>query len=147
MRLWHYQSAKVTPSYSPPLALLFKRCWLHQYTKSCVNNLLLSFNATTSLHFHHIGLFYRFHLLHRYRFHRPVQYCLRVGPVQLHRITLVFIIVRSCCASIAATPHSAPQLLRFLPVSCSLRTFIAIVSTHNIRYTPKPCLLGYFDVF
>ncbi len=147
MRLRHYQSAKVTPSYSPPLALLFKRCWLHQYTKSCVNNLLLSFNATTLLHFHHIGLFYHFHLLHRHRFHHPVQYCLRVGPVQLHRITLVFIIVRSCRASIAATPHSAPQLLRFLPVSCSLRTFIAIVSTHNIRYTPKPRLLGYFDVF
>ncbi len=147
MRLRHYQSAPVTPSYSPPLALLFKHCWLHQYTKSCINNLLLSFNATTSLHFHHIGLFYRFHLLHRHRFHRPVQYCLRVGPVQLHRITLVFIIVRSCRASIAATPHSAPQLPRFLPVSCSLSTFIVIVLTHNIRYTPKPRLLGYFDVF
>ena len=136
-RLQHCQSATVTPSYSPPLALLFKRCWLHQYTKSCVNNLLLSFNATTSLHFHHIGLFHRFHLLHRHRFHCAVQYCLRVGPVQLHRITLVFIIVQSCRASIAAAPHSAPQLLRFLPVSCSLHTFIAIVSTHNIRYTPS----------
>ena len=137
-RLRHYQSAMVTPSYFPPLALLFKRCWLHQYMKSCVNNLLLYFNATISLHFHHIGLFHRFHLLRRHRFHHPVQYCLCVGPVQLHRITLVFIIVLSCCASIAAAPYSAPQLLQFLPVSCSLHMFIAIVSTHNIRYTPSP---------
>lgn len=136
-RLRHFQSAMVTPSYPSPLALLFKHCWLHQYTKSCVNNLLLSFNATTSLHFHHIGLFHRFHLLHRHCFYCPVQYCLRVGPVQLHRITLVFIIVWSCHASIAAAPHSAPQLLHFLPVSCSLCMFIAIVSTYNIRYTPS----------
>ncbi len=76
------------------------------------------------LHFHHIGLFYRFHLLHRHRFHRPVQYCLRVGPVQLHRITLVFIIVRSCHASIAATPPtqhlSCYDFYQFLAVSVRL---------------------------
>ncbi len=145
MRLRHYQSALVTPSYSPLLALLFKHCWLHQYTKSCINNLLLSFNATTLLHFHHIGLFYRLHLLHRHRFHHPVQYCLRVGPVQLHRITLVFIIVQSCHASIAAAPSTSVAMIS--TSSCSLSTFIAIVLTHNIRYTPKPRLLDYFDIF
>ena len=48
--------------------------------ESRVNNLLLSFNAATLLHFHHIGLFYCFHLLRRHRFHRPVQYRIILPP-------------------------------------------------------------------